>query len=283
MRALTRLGGIARTRELTAAGVTRARLAYAVATGRIQRIRIGWYGRLDLPDHVVRAHRVGGRPACASVAEAAGLWMLRAPGLHIEVGAHDSRFRSQEDPNMASPVRTRDDVVLHWPREPRGRGRLGQPLADALVEMAGCLDPLAAICAIDSALHQRKVTPEQLRVRARGAARALLERCDARAESGTETVFRLRARAAGFAFRIQVELPAARADFLFGDRLIVEVDGSEHHAGRDAFVRDRERDAWLAALGYRTVRFTYDQVVRRWHEVESVLRLLLARGEHRTP
>jgi very-short-patch-repair endonuclease len=58
------------------------------------------------------------------------------------------------------------------------------------------------------------------------------------------------------------------------------VDGAEHHAGTDAFRRDRERDAWHAALGYRPMRFTYDQVVNRWAEVESVLRLLLQRGEH---
>ena len=85
---------------------------------------------------------------------------------------------------------------------------------------------------------------------------------------------------AGYRFRTQVVIPGGRVDFLFGDRLVVEVDGSEFHSGHDAFVADRERDAWHTAIGYGVVRFTYGQVVHRWEEVESVLRLLHARGEH---
>ena len=110
----------------------------------------------------------------------------------------------------------------------------------------------------------------------------ILRLCDGSAESGVETIFRLRASESGFRFRTQVRLTGSRVDFLFGDRLIVEVDGSEHHAGHDAFVSDRERDAWHAASGYYVVRLTYDQVVHRWHEVESLLRILHARGEHRS-
>lgn len=69
-------------------------------------------------------------------------------------------------------------------------------------------------------------------------------------------------------------------DFLFGDRLIVEVDGSEFHSGHAAFVSDRERDAWHTAIGFKVVRLTYEQVVHRWEEVESLLRMLHARRAH---
>jgi very-short-patch-repair endonuclease len=205
--------------------------------------------------------------------------MLHSPRLHIEAAPTDSRFRSQGDSQQSIAIRERADVVIHWTgRAPRER--LGQPIALALAQMIGCVTPLETICTVDSAVHRELSTLSEIRrhVSARGL--SVLRQCDGLAESGVESIFRVRARAAGLEFRVQVELPGSRVDFLFGSRLIVEVDGAEYHAGVDAFTRDRERDAWHAALGYHVMRFTYDQVVNRWEEVLSVLRLLLQRGEH---
>jgi very-short-patch-repair endonuclease len=56
-------------------------------------------------------------------------------------------------------------------------------------------------------------------------------------------------------------LPAHTVDFLFADqRVAVETDSWRWHRGRAAFERDRERDATLAAIGYRTLRFTDRQI-----------------------
>ena len=46
-------------------------------------------------------------------------------------------------------------------------------------------------------------------------------------------------------------------------RLVVEVDGFAYHGTRQAFERDRQRDAQLQAAGWRVVRFTYRQVQQR--------------------
>jgi hypothetical protein len=55
----------------------------------------------------------------------------------------------------------------------------------------------------------------------------------------------------------------AEADFLYGDQhLIVETDGRDTHAVRKAFGSDRRRDARLMLLGWRVVRFTWQQVMR---------------------
>jgi very-short-patch-repair endonuclease len=43
-------------------------------------------------------------------------------------------------------------------------------------------------------------------------------------------------------------------------RLIVEVDGYEFHSTREAFERDRRKDARLTAAGYRVIRITYRQL-----------------------
>ena len=54
-------------------------------------------------------------------------------------------------------------------------------------------------------------------------------------------------------------------DFLWRDkRLIVEVDGYEHHRTPTAFETDRERDVILTlAQGWRVMRFTWTQVHQR--------------------
>ena len=50
-------------------------------------------------------------------------------------------------------------------------------------------------------------------------------------------------------------------DFLFPDhRLAVETDSWAFHRTRQAFERDRRRDAILTRAGYRTLRFTHRQI-----------------------
>jgi hypothetical protein len=50
-------------------------------------------------------------------------------------------------------------------------------------------------------------------------------------------------------------------DFLWEkQRVVVETDGRETHETPDAFQSDRGRDQFLASVGYRTVRVTWDQI-----------------------
>jgi very-short-patch-repair endonuclease len=63
-----------------------------------------------------------------------------------------------------------------------------------------------------------------------------------------------------------------------GHRLIVECDGWDTHATRAAFERDRARDAWLTAEGYRVVRLTWRRVVDEPDDVAGLLRALLAQA-----
>ncbi len=58
--------------------------------------------------------------------------------------------------------------------------------------------------------------------------------------------------------------------------LVVEVDGYRFHSGRDAFERDRRRDAELQARGYRVVRITWRQLAERPLAVVARLAQLLA-------
>jgi len=60
--------------------------------------------------------------------------------------------------------------------------------------------------------------------------------------------------------------------------LIVEADGFRWHGDRDAFERDRARDAELAALGLRVVRVTWRQLTEQPDAVIARLGAILAAG-----
>lgn len=64
-----------------------------------------------------------------------------------------------------------------------------------------------------------------------------------------------------------------RVDFCWPDRrLIVEADGFAFHSDRAAYRRDRERMNRLEQLGWRVLRFTWEDVRRRPDHVIGVVR-----------
>jgi len=93
----------------------------------------------------------------------------------------------------------------------------------------------------------------------------------------------LREHFAQWHFRRQVPLGPYFADFAsHRARLVIEVDGDTHGA-EPAIAHDAARDAYLAAMGYRTVRFTNDEVVHDQEGVWTVLSGLLSRHDTPTP
>jgi very-short-patch-repair endonuclease len=58
-------------------------------------------------------------------------------------------------------------------------------------------------------------------------------------------------------------------------RLVVETDGYRYHASRETKRRDNRRDRQLTALGWRPVRFTYEEVALEPAEVAADLAGLL--------
>lgn len=60
------------------------------------------------------------------------------------------------------------------------------------------------------------------------------------------------------------------------ERLVAEVDGFAFHSTRQAFERDRARDAALQLAGYRVVRITWRQLVREPHAVVATLAAALS-------
>jgi hypothetical protein len=70
--------------------------------------------------------------------------------------------------------------------------------------------------------------------------------------------------------------PRLEVDFYFpAHHLVVETDGWETHGTKAAFKSDRRKDAALTSVGYRVMRFTYDDVV---HEPDTTVERLRPRS-----
>ena len=77
----------------------------------------------------------------------------------------------------------------------------------------------------------------------------------------------------GFRFRRQVPIGPYVLDFAcLKARLVIEVDGGQH-AG--AIEQDKQRTAWLAAQGFRVLRFWNNDVLRETDGVMERIRLVL--------
>jgi hypothetical protein len=67
----------------------------------------------------------------------------------------------------------------------------------------------------------------------------------------------------------------ARLDFAYPDRMIaIELDGATHHTGMFAEKRDRRRDNQLGKMGWRVLRFDWDDVTRTPDGVLDTMRPL---------
>ena len=276
-------GGFAQRKNFIAAGYSGRDLTRLVATGQIQRVRIGWYVDRFADRTMVEAIRVGGCVACVSAASLFGLWTLPQTALHILVPSNGSRFRSRTGKAVRFDRGRPAQTVLHWHGKP---GAVRRPIVDleqCLLGVMNCLSPELAIAVLDSALYLGLLTSSQLR--AIGSAgsqrqRELIEEADGRAESGLESVGRVRLRAVGFILRVQVELlPGIRVDLLIDGWLVVEFDGEEFHGNAVGFERDRVRDAPLNAWGYRVLHFSRNQVFDDWPSVQSTIVLVHLHGQ----
>ncbi|MBM7504463.1 type IV toxin-antitoxin system AbiEi family antitoxin domain-containing protein [Agromyces aurantiacus] len=269
------LGAVARRRELAQHGVDGRAVRRAVASGAIVRIRSGVYALPGLPAPTRTALRHGGVLACVSVARQRGLWVLPIDGLvHVALAPHGHAHPHADC-----------TCVQHW--NELGPSRTEVTLVDALLQMRGCVGEDAFFAALESALHQRILTPlgrAELRDRITESARWLVELARSDAESGLESLLRLRLHRLGLELHAQVQVPGVgRVDFVIGDRLILEVDGRDGHDDEPSRHKDRVRDAVAAAHGFDTIRFDYDLVVHEWHLVEQAILAKVARDLHLEP
>lgn len=275
------LGGLAATHELYEAGFDRSHIAAELARRRIIRVRQGWYAESGRHDTLIRAARVGGRATCATALDLLGYWIPDDPVLHVAVAADRTQLRNSRDKARrlaTDPSRPR----VHWNDHPGGNRLIVDAVA-ALGHYMRCASPELVGATADSIAHRSP----HLGPRIAGLARAaphrfgvVLAAVDGATESGTEFLLRWRLRRYRLPIRPQVPIAGVgRVDFLVGERLVIEVDSEKYHTDTEAFESDRRRDAELGRRGYRSLRFSYRQVMGSWHAVEEAVLAAVARGD----
>lgn len=257
------LGGLARGTHLRSLGFTRQALAGLVRRGEIERVRHGVFAAGPLDEQVRAATAHGGALTCASVLRSAGIWVLPADdGPHVWLGP-DQHALPHPDCTCRS----------HYYR---GRPPLGSATIEtALLHLRRCCGDEAFFAAYESAWRLHKLSADA-RARIRKAlprsARRLVELARADADSGLESLLRLRLHVLGIRLRCQIRIDGVgRVDFVIGDRLILEADGDENHGSSARRHIDRIRDAAASRLGYETLRFDYAQIVHDWPTVQAAV------------
>lgn len=266
----SRRGGIARTSTLRAAGVTDQALRRARSKGHLVTPRQGWVALPDADPARVGAVERGVILSCVTVAEQRGLWMPEKLPLHVSAPPHAAR------------IDVPSGVVVHWaaPVVPRDPDSVVDSLVNALVLIARCQPWETALVLWESALNKRLVDAEVLRgLDLPSTARRLLERARPFADSGVETIFVSRLAWLRVPMLPQAWVHDRRVDVLIGERLVIQIDGATHTGAQRTM--DIEHDAQLMLRGYHVLRFSYEQIMGRWHEVQAVIMQAIAQGRHR--
>ncbi|MCE5292820.1 MAG: endonuclease domain-containing protein [Nocardiaceae bacterium] len=259
-------GGVLSAAQLVDAGVTRVMIR---KNSELRRLRHGWYACGQTSKQVETAVSAGGALACTSVLRRAGVWTPDS-GVHI-------RYSDSKAPRGARNCRP-----YGW--NPPITAAVDS-LEVAVESAAHCLDPEGVVVILDSMLNKKLIQLADARTVTQSSRYSrfhLAERCDPNAESGIESISRLRLRANGIKLRTQVWIGTfARVDILIGKRLIIECDGEEYHAGE--FEADRERDRVLVTMGYLVIRLSYNQVMYDWNSCLRDIVTIVRRRDHLRP
>lgn len=261
---ITRLGGLARGPQLQRLSFTRMALSRLVRCGEIERVREGVFGvGVDPLLWAATAH--GGALSCVSVLRERGVWVLSgSEKVHVWLGAGR---HGHPHPDCA--------CVPHYYQGTPPLGRVD--VETALLHLRRCEGDEAFFAAFESAWRLRLLTDAargSIRSSLPASARWLVDLARPDADSGLESLLRLRLHLLGIQLDCQVSIRGVgRVDFVIGSRLILEADGKGNHAGAELSHRDRDRvrDAAASALGYETLRFDYAQIVHDWPTVQAAV------------
>jgi very-short-patch-repair endonuclease len=276
--------GLVATRQLRALGLSRNAIAARAAAGRLHRIHRGVYavGHPVLPrgGRWMAAVLAAGPGAALSHASAAALWEIRpTQATRIDVTVRTAGGRRQPGLRIHRAQALRADETTHRHAIPvTTPARTLLDLASSLPRRAleRALDQAEILELFDLGELRRLIDAHRGQRGARRLVAALTEH-----EGGTtitrselEERFLTLCRRQGMARpRVNATLCGLEVDFLFAaQRLVVEVDGYRFHRSRRAFERDRQRDALVAAAGYRVLRFSYDQVTGDPETVVAAIR-----------
>lgn len=267
---LRQLGGVARGTTLQAFGCSRSRLGAECRAGGIVRVRPGVFASIDAPAEMLAAAAHGGALSCGGALRVLGVWTLEVLNeVHVWMGLGGRRHHPAEC-----------GCVAHFTP---GRMQVGiAPIEVVLVHAFTCYGAEFFFAAFESAWNKRMLSVAaraSVRAALPATARWLVDFARSDAESGLESLVRLRLHLIGINVRTQVSIDrVGRVDFVIDGRVILEADGRENHDGRSMRHRDLLRDAVASELGFETLRFDYSMILYAWDAVVSAILAALGRA-----
>jgi very-short-patch-repair endonuclease len=266
-------GFLIRSTRLRELGHSRREIDAAIADGWLTRPVRPWLATTAAERDAVIAVLHRGALTSASALGSMGAWRGLDRFIHVRVDSHSSGGVSRTAvplANFAQPKHPTQGVIRHWAVSRDDRANWRVSAVDALAAFARDTITEHFVAAIDSGLHTRVLRPsdvpalkELLPLRLQGALRLV----DGRAESGTESIARLRLAGLGCTIEIQKEIGPYRVDLLIDGWLAIEIDSEQWHSSTR--VKDLTKSAWLTARGYRVEHFDYSQVMTAWPTVEA--------------
>jgi Protein of unknown function (DUF559) len=278
----TRQSGVVSRAQLESVGVSDSALSRWVQGRRLHRIfpRVYALGHsaLSLDGRLFAALLYGGEKAVLSHTTAAWVWSL--------IDAEPSRI------HLTVPGRRSSlpEVRVHRSRQIERAECGGFPVtsvARTLLDIADMLGFRQVRRALAEAEYRELLQPAELRAvtgSGRRGSRALKLALTHHLPELAETLSVLKERFLELCESAALPMPEVnrrsglmRVDAVWrAERLAVEVDGGDAHAGLGQMKRDRDRELALRAKGFQVVRYTWEQVSRRSSEVAEDLRRLLA-------
>lgn len=259
--------GVVSRGQLLDADVPRTTIGDRVRSGHLVGLHPGVYAaghaRLRAEGHWLAAVLAAGPGAALSHRDAAGLHGLR-PANHLRIDV-STAGRARSSPKIAihrTRVLAAEDVTTVG-------GIPVTTVARTLVDLAGQVPRDHLAKAIKEAERQRTFDLRKVE--------AALARTSGRRGPGHRALREAIAEHATLGLSASdsaLEDAFLRLVHRTAQRVAVELDGWANHHTRRSFEADRERDAALTAAGWRVVRFTYRQVIRRPDLVVRTLRRL---------
>lgn len=245
---------------------SRRAIEQRVRMGDLRKIRRGVYASASACADAVAAAEHGGSLACETAARHLGLWTLDGSGLHVWMRS-DRHHQGAESRRCA--------CIRHWDVGASSTAFALPSIPRVLLQMFRCRGTEAFFVALESARRKGLITRAGLRWLGRITGRVgrdLIAFSRADADSGLESLVRLRLRRYGWSVQTQASVVGTgRVDLLIDGWLIVEADGKENHDGESQRHRDLVRDANAASWGHVSLRFDYAMVIHDWELVESAI------------
>ncbi|OAN36708.1 endonuclease domain-containing protein [Microbacterium sp. H83] len=239
--------------------------------GELRRVRRGVYAASSACAGAVEAAAHGGSLGCETAARHLGIWVLDDTLTHVWL-RRDRHHRTAPSPDC--------DCIRHWDAGPSTSTFALPSVARILLQIYRCRGAEAFFVALESARRRGLLPRRALRWLSGAldrAGRDLVAFSRSDADSGLESLTRLRLRRFGWDVRTQTQVVGTgRVDLLIDGWLIIETDGRENHESAEHRHRDLVRDATSASWGHVTLRFDYAMLLHDWELVERAIIGLMA-------